>query len=504
MQPAQWLDAYIPDFKVNDDNLNSYHEYSHLGVDSSGNFIVLWNDVRRYPGEQYPSEIYCQRYNKNGSALGDNFKIVNQDSAALLDFTMLKDGRFIVAWSRTHIDSVGYQRYELFFQRFDNNANFLSNPVRVIDSSFIVFFPVILQGMSISCDDIGRFVICWSKGHDLGTKTQVFFQRYDSAGTRIGMVDSACEGSSHALAPNVAMNKDGSFVIAWDDDRNPQTTPDVYMQRYNSNGQKIGSNIKVSDDNSVSVRQAGNSLSIDGNGRIIVAWTDDRNSENSIYYQLYDNIGNPTGVNRKANILSNQFSRAGSRVSMRSDGRFVIGWLDVGFTGREQFYGRRFDFNGDPIGNPYMIPMSSVAPTEQRINDISLHGDRVYSSWMSYVSMNINKDIWCNVRGFQNPDTVIGISHNTTIAKEFRLCSPYPNPFNPILNIKFVNSNKSFVTLKIYDILGNELTTLIRGIKNPGEFKVQWNAENYPSGIYFIKLENEAGFSDIKKIILTK
>ena len=63
---TQWRDAYITDFKVNDDNLNSYQTNSRIGVDSIGNFVIVWSDARNNPGQTFPIQVYCQRYNKNG------------------------------------------------------------------------------------------------------------------------------------------------------------------------------------------------------------------------------------------------------------------------------------------------------------------------------------------------------------------------------------------------------------------------------------------------------
>ncbi len=499
---AQWINAYIPDFKVNDDVGISYQVNSQIAVDSAGNFIIVWNDARRFPLDGYPYDIYCQRYDKNGTAISNNFRIVNQDSAGLGGITMQKNGKFVLTWVRVfRISSSTF--YEMYYQRFDKNVNAVGASLRVTDTSYSTSFPVSLEGISISSDSLGRFVICWAKAHTVNSKIQVFFQRFDSSGAKLGGIDSVSQANAHCYYPQIAMNKDGSFVITWDDERNSQTLPDVYMQRFNPLGQKIGNNIKVSDDNSIGIRQAGNVVSTDGYGKITVSWVDDRNAENSIYYQIYDNSGNPIGVNRKANILSSLFSRTSPRVSMRNDGKFFIGWLDVGFTGREQVYGRRFDAIGDPVGTPYMIPLTSNPPINQRINSLKLNGDRVYVTWSEYPGSGSNTDIWCNVRGFQNPDTVIGISTNTEIAKEYKLYPVYPNPFNPISTIKYDIPKQSQVIIKIFDIIGSEVATLVNETKEPGFYTVSFDGTNYSSGVYFYRIE-AGSFSDVKKMVILK
>lgn len=64
----------------------------------------------------------------------------------------------------------------------------------------------------------------------------------------------------------------------------------------------------------------------------------------------------------------------------------------------------------------------------------------------------------------------------------------HPNPFNSTTNFRFIISSSQFVSLKIFDLLGREATTLINGDLNPGEHAVQWNAANFPSGIYFYRI----------------
>ncbi len=499
---AQWVDAYIPDFKVNDDIGISSQVNSQIAVDSAGNFIIVWNDARRFPLAGYPYDIYCQRYDKNGTAIGNNFRIVNQDSLGLGGITMQKNGKFVLTWARAfRISSNSF--YEIYYQRFDKDANVIGTSLRVTDTSYSTSFPVSLQGISISSDSLGRFVICWAKAHTFNSKIQVFFQRFDSNGTKLGGIDSVSQTDAHCYGPKIAMNNDGSFVITWDDERNPQTLPDVYMQRFNPAGQKLGNNVKVSDDNSTGIRQAGNVVSTDGYGRITVSWIDDRNSENSIYYQIYDNTGTPIDANRKANILSSQFSRTSPRISVRNDGKFFIGWLDVGFTGREQVYGRRFNELGEPIGTPYMIPSTSVAPISQRINDLKLSGDRVFTTWSEYPGSGNNTDIWCNVRGFQNPDTVIGINNNSEIAGDFELFPPYPNPFDPVSTIKYDIPKQTQVTIKLFDIIGREVTTLVNELKEPGYYEISFDGSNYSSGVYFYRIE-AGSFTDVKKMVLLK
>jgi len=73
-------------------------------------------------------------------------------------------------------------------------------------------------------------------------------------------------------------------------------------------------------------------------------------------------------------------------------------------------------------------------------------------------------------------------------AHTFDLLQNYPNPFNPSTNIEYTIPERSHVTLKIYDILGKEVTTLVDKMQDPGTYVSIWNAKNFSSGIYFYRL----------------
>jgi len=77
------------------------------------------------------------------------------------------------------------------------------------------------------------------------------------------------------------------------------------------------------------------------------------------------------------------------------------------------------------------------------------------------------------------------------------------NPFILVTKITFQIPNLSLVTFKVYDVLGNEITTLVNKEKSPGNYSTEWNAEDFPSGIYFYSL-TAGDFRETKKMILLK
>jgi len=99
---------------------------------------------------------------------------------------------------------------------------------------------------------------------------------------------------------------------------------------------------------------------------------------------------------------------------------------------------------------------------------------------------------------------ITGVNNiSSTVPENYSLSQNYPNPFNPVTKINFALPKAGYVTLKVYDVLGREVTTLVNGNYNAGTYTVDFNAANLASGMYFYKLEVN-GFSSVKKMMLIK
>ena len=91
---------------------------------------------------------------------------------------------------------------------------------------------------------------------------------------------------------------------------------------------------------------------------------------------------------------------------------------------------------------------------------------------------------------------------NISVLK-FELDQNYPNPFNPSTSIQYSIASRQFVTLKVYDVLGNELATLVNEYKSTGSYEITFDASSLTSGVYFYKMQ--AGpYVQTRKMILMK
>ncbi|MGQ9805769.1 MAG: T9SS type A sorting domain-containing protein [Chlorobiales bacterium] len=101
------------------------------------------------------------------------------------------------------------------------------------------------------------------------------------------------------------------------------------------------------------------------------------------------------------------------------------------------------------------------------------------------------------------PTAVLSTREPLVKAQEYRLAQNYPNPFNPTTNISYVLPKAENVSLKIYDVLGREVATLVNEVKAAGAYTVPFNASNLASGVYFYRLQ-AGSFVQTKKMMLVK
>lgn len=107
-----------------------------------------------------------------------------------------------------------------------------------------------------------------------------------------------------------------------------------------------------------------------------------------------------------------------------------------------------------------------------------------------------------------NNSTGVEENYSDIIPNEYVLEQNYPNPFNPTTTIRFAIPSESNVRLKVYDILGNEVATLVNDVKQAGSYTLTWDGENntgnkISSGVYFYRLET-GNFVDVKKMLFLK
>ena len=176
-----------------------------------------------------------------------------------------------------------------------------------------------------------------------------------------------------------------------------------------------------------------------------------------------------------------------------------------------------FMYSGDPANE---IGWINSLTDDQRIlvntGPFSLEVDKPITIIVGYTigqgdsplnSVTVGKEVSAFVQQFYQSnfdDNVLPVEEEKNlIVKEFKLFQNYPNPFNPSTRIQYAVSNRQFVSLKVYDVLGTEIAILVNEEKPAGTYEVEYNASNLPSGVYFYQL-NAGSFIETKKMILLR
>jgi len=166
----------------------------------------------------------------------------------------------------------------------------------------------------------------------------------------------------------------------------------------------------------------------------------------------------------------------------------------------ESIYTRVIRLNGNLIfsGNSfgvYYTPTSSISWTEfnlglgtQDIYSLAITDSIIFAGVFEGVILRPLSDIITSVNEIYR-------------STNFSLQQNYPNPFNPSTTISYSIGMSGLVTLKVYDVLGREVSNLLEEVQMAGSYKLKFNSTNLPSGVYFYKLQS-GDFSETKKLIL--
>ena len=112
--------------------------------------------------------------------------------------------------------------------------------------------------------------------------------------------------------------------------------------------------------------------------------------------------------------------------------------------------------------------------------------------------------IWQGVIGHTNNGGLASVEAiNNSIPSRYSLFQNYPNPFNPSTKISYSIPQADFVTLKIYDILGNEVSTLVNEERSSGSYEIEFNASSLSSGVYFYRMQ-AGNYTSAKRFVLMK
>jgi len=330
-----------------------------------------------------------------------------------------------------------------------------STPVQVSDD---VSQP---QGSDPAVSLNGQLNVVWLS--NTGTSS-IYYNKSTDGGNTFGTEMIISTGASPSLPngastfPSIAADisggpRNGYLYTVFTDSR--YGDPDVFLCRSTNNGNNWSAPERVNNDGIGNGKlQYWPWISVNDNGNIAVIWYDTRNTSDNTIVEAYLARSNDGGLTFTNELLSTQPS-------------------------------------------PTSVPGGNV-----RFGDyicIDYWKNKIVPVWTDERAGSYNMEIYTALI-----NTSVGITPSVNnVPDKFELLQNYPNPFNPTTNIKYQIPNNSYVLLKVFDIIGKEITTLVNEKQSPGSYEVSFDGSNLPSGVYFYKIES-SGFADTKKMILIK
>jgi hypothetical protein len=208
---------------------------------------------------------------------------------------------------------------------------------------------------------------------------------------------------------------------------------------------------------------------------------------------------------------------SGRNIKVDKDGNvYVIGInsLSAGFNGNVINKGgaflAKYDRDGDLIYVKSIFNVDDnimVSGNNFTVNDFAIVGNRnilvtgFFNETVYFDSLQVTGLGGGNIFVAKIMDNTTSVERNDPIPSSIILYQNYPNPFNPTTNIAFSLQAKSFVSLKVFDLVGREVATLMSQEKTAGTYHVTFDASKLPSGVYFYRLQ-AGSFTETKKLVL--
>ncbi|SFE19455.1 DUF4347 domain-containing protein [Nitrosomonas sp. Nm166] len=317
---------------------------------NNGSFVVSWASLQDGEG----LGIYAQRYDANGVAQGNEFRVntYTDFDQTHPSISALSNGDFVVSWASSGQDGSGWGIYA---QRYDENGVAQGNEFRVN-----TFTDLTQSDPSMTALANGGFVVSWESSGQDGSGKGIYAQRYDANGVAQGSefqinthtADDQANSSITALT-------NGGFVVSWESSGQDGSGKGIYAQRYDANGVAQGSefqtNTHTADD------QANSSITALTNGGFVVSWesSGQDGSGKGIYAQRYDANGVAQGNEFRVNTFTAN-AQSDPSITALSNGGFMVTWSSLTQDGSGWgIFAQRYDANGVAVET--IVELTSVS-----------------------------------------------------------------------------------------------------------------------------------------------
>jgi hypothetical protein len=330
-----------------------------VAVDGAGNSVVVWSS---YYNTERSNEIFGQRFGADGARIGGELVINSTTAGNQTEASVAMDaaGNFVVAWQ-----GPAGANEDIFARRFDANGQALGDEFRV---NTITGSRQLCPGVAMNND--GNCVIVW-ESMDIPEegKRAICGQLYDSSGSEVGAEFVVNDEPSTCRHPDIAMHSSGRFIVVW---VRESTLNSIWVRHFDANGSPPYLSSKVNDDfNFTSLTRP--AVAIDANGNYVIVWDGHPESylEDDVYLRRYHWSHVPLHQQFRVNTYQ-AGAQSNPSVAMNDDGRFIVVWQSDTATGgtAKDILGQRFPGQGEHIGEPILtgdqFRVNTYLPNDQR------------------------------------------------------------------------------------------------------------------------------------------
>ncbi len=305
-------------------------------MDKKGNFVVVWKSDDQ---DGALGEIYAQRFNKQGKAIGTEFRVNTYtiDDQRNPGVAMNSKGDFVIAWESLWQDGLGWG---IFAQRFNKNGK----PVG-LEFQVNTYVDYSQTNPVVAIDDKGNFVIAWESG------SGIYAQRFDNKGQPVGPEFKANTASSASDPAIAIVKKRGNFIITYRD-----SSDDALAQRFNKNGKALGAEFKANT-SYAPFQWFPAAIATDKKGNFVITWQSEEQGGDGVgvLAQRFNKNGKALGSEIQVNTNTDEWQDK-PVIVMDDKGNFVIAWYTYWYDGSgEGVFAQRFNKFGKALGSEFQV-----------------------------------------------------------------------------------------------------------------------------------------------------
>ena len=462
--------------------------------DGNGGAIIAWTDYRN--GNNY--DIYAQRINVSGIVQWAADGVAISTAADYQAYpTIVSDGigGAIIIWQ----DRRSGINYDIYAQRINANgaAQWTADGVAIGIEVGPQEFPKAIS------DGSGGAITTWND-HRSGNY-DIYAQLIDSNGEVQWRAngDSICTALWEQSSPNLVSDGNGGAIITWEDFRTSPVA--IYAQRINASGvvQWVLDGVPIS---ALVYSQVSPTILSDESGGAIITWqVNSSGNDYDIFVQRIDTNGTLQWTVNDVAICTANYNQQDPKIISDGTGGAIITWEDQRSGTNYDIYAQRIDASGLVQWAANGVAISTATYDQIFPTLVSDGSSGAIITWQDYrVAYPDSVDIYAQqVNANGNLGIIIGIDELPILIRDFVLQQNYPNPFNPATTIKYQLGNDGFVSLKVFNALGEEVAELVNQFQKAGSYDLTFQAENLPSGIYVYQLTS-GSYVESKKMIMMK